>query len=337
MLRWHSAASRNALKISSYAEQITTRVNTLALLLLCSFSLIACNKNASPVVDKPRLTPEVKMWDVTFHSAALQRTMPYRVVLPADYNSGKKLLVLYLLHGNGESFRSWTNDSDVAEYAAKGIILVMPQGDSSYYVNSAHDPQDRYEDYITRDLIADVEQRFPAAKDRDHRAIVGVSMGGFGAVVLALKHPELFAFAAGLSPALDVASRPFSFKRISQWRRFRSIFGASHGVHERENDPYLLARSADPAKAPYLWLSCGDQEGLLPANLKFDLILKQRGFRFDFIEARGGHNWTQWNRLLPSLFSALNSETKMASTQNPRQQSPLHESLSRYTLSHVSF
>ncbi len=124
------------------------------------------------------------MIDVTFHSAALNRDMPYRAILPARIEPNQKLPVLYLLHGGGGGFRDWSNYSDVAGYAEHGLILVMPEGNSSYYTNSADRPQDRYEDYIVHDLIADVEQRFPAATDRAHRAIAGVSMGGFGAVVL---------------------------------------------------------------------------------------------------------------------------------------------------------
>jgi S-formylglutathione hydrolase FrmB len=103
---------------------------------------------------------------------------------------GQKLQVLYLLHGSGGGFRDWTNDSDVAGFAASGLLLVMPEGSSSYYTNAVDRPQDRYEDYIVHDLISDVEGRFPIATGRSIRAIVGISMGGFGAV--ALRHPDLF-------------------------------------------------------------------------------------------------------------------------------------------------
>ena len=176
-----------------------------ATILLACLSILSCGKKEGPPApDRPRLTSGVKMIDVTFHSAALNRDMPYRAILPANIAPNQKLPVLYLLHGGGGGFRDWSNYSDVAGYAERGLILVMPEGNSSYYTNSVDRPQDRYEDYIVHDLIADVESRFPAAIGRAHRAIAGVSMGGFGAVVLALKHPDLFVFAGGLSSALDV-------------------------------------------------------------------------------------------------------------------------------------
>jgi len=128
----------------------------------------------------------------------------------------------------------------------------MPDGDESYYTNSANHAEQRYEDYIVKDLIADAETRFPVASDRAHRAIAGLSMGGFGAVKLSLRHPELFSFAAGLSSALDVPSRPFSIHRWRQWRHHRSIFGPPGGATQRANDPFVLAKSADPAQTPYL-------------------------------------------------------------------------------------
>jgi len=72
----------------------------------------------------------------------------------------------------------------------------MPDGDASYYVNVRMRPPDRYEDYLVQDLISDVEAKFPVNSGRSHRAIIGISMGGFGAVNLSLKHPGLFIFAA---------------------------------------------------------------------------------------------------------------------------------------------
>src|ERR1035438_2586338 len=106
-------------------------------------------------------------------------------------------------------FSEWANGSDDAQYPARGLILVMPAGDSSYYVNAALKPEDRYGDYLVHDLIADVETRFPAAGGRENRAVIGVSMGGYAAIYLALSRPDLFFFAGAISPAIDVPSRRF--------------------------------------------------------------------------------------------------------------------------------
>jgi S-formylglutathione hydrolase FrmB len=268
--------------------------------------LTACGKGEKAIpADHPRLTPNVVMRDVTFHSAALDRNMQYRAARPASIGARAKLSVVYLLHGGGGNFRDWSNYSDVAHFAELGLIVVMPEGDDSYYTNSAERPQDRYEDYIVTDLISDVEARFPAATGRANRAVVGVSMGGFGAVKLALRHPELYGFAGGISPAIDVPSRPFSIKRVPQWRHHSSIFGRWGSSTRRENDPFVLARSADPAKTPYLFLTCGEQEGLLPANRSFAALLAQRHFAYEFHTIRGAHEWNQWNGWLADCFHSL--------------------------------
>jgi putative tributyrin esterase len=273
-----------------------------ALILL--FIAAACRRQRESQLDNPRLTPNVRMQDVTFHSTSLGRDMPYRVILPAaDPNA--KLPVVYLLHGGGGNYRDWSNYSDVAQYAAAGLVLVMPEGESSYYVNAVDRPQDRFEDYITKDLIADVEARLPGAPGRANRAIVGISMGGFGAVVLSLKHPDLFEFVGGLSSAIDVPSRPFSIKRIGQYREHRAIFGPWGGQRRRDNNPFVLAENVDPHGVPFLFLSCGEQEGLLLANKRFAAILKKRGFKYEFHSGPGGHDWNQWNSRIPDLFQSL--------------------------------
>lgn len=279
---------------------------TLPIMVAVLTSWLACTREKGDLqTDHLRLTSKIAMRDITFHSTALARDMPYRVILPASGSSGSGMPVVYVLHGGGGSFRDWTHYSDVARFAERGLILVMPEGDESYYTNSAEHPLDRYEDYIVNDLIADVEARFPAASNRANRAIIGISMGGFGAIKLALHHPELFAFAGGLSSAVDVATRPFSVKRIGQWQHQRSIFGPWGSAARHDNDPFVLARSADPAKMPYFFITCGDQEGLLPSNRSFANLLEERHFRYEFHVVPGGHNWSQWNARLEDCFSRL--------------------------------
>lgn len=272
---------------------------------ICALLLAGCSKKNEVRIDRPRLTPKVQMQDVTFYSAALQRDMRYRVILPSSITAQEKLPAVYLLHGNGGNYQDWSNYSDVAKYAESGLILVMPDGGSSYYTNAADRPQDRYEDYIAKDLISDVENKFPVARERGRRAIAGVSMGGFGAVKLALVHPELFVFAGGMSSAIDVPSRPFSMKRWGQWRSHRSIFGSWGGEIQHKNDPLILARSVDPSTVPYLFMACGEQEGLLPSNRQFSRLLAARHFQFEFDLGPGAHDWNQWNRRLPGLFQSL--------------------------------
>ena len=236
--------------------------------------------------------------------------MPYRVFLPAKLDHGQKLPVVYLLHGNGGSYRNWSNYSDVARYAAvggssKGLILVMAEGESSYYMNAVEKPEDKYEDYLVNDLIADVETRFPAVQNCESRAIVGVSMGGFAAVKLALCRPELFVFAGAISPAIDVPSRKFSLQRRGQSMRFRSIFGLEGSETRRKSDPFILIRTVDPARIPYLYLTAGEQEALLEPNQRFASLLKSRGFAYAFHTKPGGHDWVEWDSQIPGCFESL--------------------------------
>jgi S-formylglutathione hydrolase FrmB len=264
-----------------------------------------CRSRTAAFLDHPQVAAGANLQDVSFFSAALNRAMPYRVFLPGSLVPGRKLPVVYLLHGAGENFRAWSNDSEVSRYAAQGVILVMPEGDSSYYTNAALKPNDRYEDYLVHDLIADVEARFPAANARESRAIVGISMGGFAAVKLALTRPDLFAFAGAISPALDVPSRRFSFRHAGQSWRFRTIFGPDGSPSRTASDPFVLVKSATPAVTPYLYLTAGEQEPLLEPIRRFASRLGSRHFDYEFHTKHGGHDWSEWNAQIPGCFDSL--------------------------------
>jgi len=100
---------------------------------------------------------------------------------------------------------------------------------------------------------------------------------------------------------------------MAQYRGHAQIFGAWGSDTRRENNPYVLANSADPASVPYLYLTCGEQEGLLPANQRFAALLKKRGFKYEFHPGPGGHDWNQWNRTLPELFESLREHLNLGS------------------------
>jgi len=274
----------------------------------CSFALLllaSCHKADQALPDHPQLVPGVAMRDVTFFSAALKRQMPYRVFLPTNIAAGEKLPVVYLLHGGNGGFRDWSNESGVARYAAKGIILIMPEGAFSYYQNAALKPEDKYEDYLVNDLIADVETRFPVAKGRENRAVVGISMGGFAAIKLALNRPELFAFAGAISPSIDNLHRRISPKLLGGWWRIRTIFGPSGSGSRLSRDPFMLVQSANPAVTPYVYLTAGNGEPLLEPNRRFAARLSQRHFSYEFHIKPGGHDWTEWDSQIPGCFDSL--------------------------------
>jgi putative tributyrin esterase len=275
--------------------------------VLAAFALasIGCRTGQLPLLDQPRSFAGVSTRDVEFLSKALGRTMPYRVYLPASVPEGRRLLVVYLLHGNGGTYRDWSNYSDAGSYATNGTILVMPDGAGSYYENAALKPEDRYEDFLVDDLLADVETRFPACAGRENRAIVGVSMGGFAAVKLALTRPDLFAFAGAISPAIDVPSRRFSWRRWSQSAHFRTIFGPVGSDTRAKSDPFVLVKSADPRKTPYLYVTAGDKEQLLEPIRRFTGLLKQNGYAYEFHTKHGGHDWSEWNAQIPGCFESL--------------------------------
>ena len=277
----------------------------LFIVISSTLFLTACRRTTELTPDHPQFAVSVKMEDVSFHSSGLGRDMPYRVFLPATLHTGQKLPVIYLLHGGGGGFRDWSNYSDIAKVAQRNVILVMPEGDSSYFMNEAEAKQDRYEDYVTRDLLQDVENRFPASTDRKDRAIVGVSMGGFAAIKYALTRPDLFAFAGAISPAIDVPSRHFSWKHIDQWQRFLRIFGPVGSKDRLSRDPFVLILNASAQRTPYIYLTAGEQEPLLEPIQRFATSLREHNFAYEFHTQPGGHDWGEWNRQIPGCFASL--------------------------------
>jgi S-formylglutathione hydrolase FrmB len=244
-------------------------------------------------------------------SAALGREMKYRVLLPADYGtSQRRYPVLYLLHGLGGTYKDWSTRTNLAEYTRTlPLIIVMPDGENSWYTNAENAPAERYEDYILVDLQADVAGKYRTINSRHGRTIAGLSMGGYGALKMALRRPAAFTVVGSFSGAFS-ATRPELLKLIpSEEERLRRIYGDDDSAVRRQNDLPTLAGAAKPGSVPYIYIDCGIADGLVETNREVVAALHKSGVAYEYHEVAGAHNWEYWDRrireFLPILMKKL--------------------------------
>jgi S-formylglutathione hydrolase FrmB len=244
----------------------------------------------------------------TFQSQALGRAMKYRVWLPAGYFNGtKRYPVLYLLHGWAGDETNWSTLTKLTKYAdTLPVIIVMPDGQNSWYVDSISDETEKFEAYVMQDLIQAIEQSWRTVHGREGRAIAGLSMGGYGAVKEALKHPEMFQVAASLSGAFNAASLELEEEREDLRPSLAKAFGPERSETRQQNDLFALAQKADVKATPYLYIDCGNQdESFLEPNRKLAAILSQRKFAYEYHEFPGVHDWQYWDKRLPAVLSLV--------------------------------
>lgn len=281
-------------------------------------SLTAC-QTTPPFVDHPRLTPRVQLIDTEFHRTTLGREVNLRLIVPKTIASGLPLSVVYLLHGAGVNFRDWANNSDIAGLAEHNIVLVMPDDESSYYINESARGTPQFEDFFLHEVMPEVHRMQPqSATDREHTAIAGISRGGFGAVVLGLRHPELFSFVGDISGALDLPERRFRYQSPLQSVGMRRAFGPDGSDVRRNYDPFLLVRAVSRSNAPFVFISCGDTDSLLRVNKRFDSLLAEHSLPRELHVVPRGHNWGTWDEQMPVFEASLLSHlgrSAMVATQ----------------------
>ncbi len=247
--------------------------------------------------------------DTRFHSAALSREMTYRIYLPHNYlKTTRRYPVLYLLHGVYGSFENWDTLTNLATYAA-GLdwIIVMPDADDSWYTNSATSPGDRFEDYIVKDVIAEVDSRHRTIRDRHARAVAGLSMGGYAALKFSLRDPLLFGFAGSLSGAVS-AGRDLDAHAPDLAAKLVEVFGAPGNSTRANNNIFLLLQKADLRELPYFYLACGIEDTFLAANREFVAELSRRNLPYEYHETPGGHGWDYWDRGIKPLLSQMTKQ-----------------------------
>ena len=241
---------------------------------------------------------------VQLQSKLVNTTLSYNVILPPDYrtSSATRYPVLYLLHGFGGHYSDWVTRTNVADYAAQyRLIVVTPEGNNGWYTDSASTATDKYESYLLKELIPDVEKRFRTIESRYGRGIAGLSMGGYGALKFGLKSPATFAFAGSLSGAVAVPSW-----NEDDYQNLKSIhdsafsaFGPPGSETRKANDIFEITRNLSNARIaslPYLYLDCGTEDVLISDNNRLAALLRERKIPHEFRELPGDHSWPYWNQ-----------------------------------------
>jgi putative tributyrin esterase len=251
-----------------------------------------------------------RVQEQSFHSQSLNRDMHYAIVLPVDYErSQQRYPVLYLLHGWAGDYTNWVKLTKLVEYSTRyPMIVITPDAQNSWYVNSATVPADRFEDYIINDLIREIDTRWRTIASPDRRAIAGLSMGGYGSVLFALKHPGSFSVVGSVSGAFDA---PTGVEHVIADLRESTdrAFGAPSSTTRKENDIYSLLSSvmagAKHSSVPYFFLECGSQDSLLPSNRKFVEELSSKNVLYQYHEYPGAHTWEFWDKSLPMMLEVI--------------------------------
>lgn len=249
----------------------------------------------------------------SFFSPALQREMPYEVILPQSYStSQQRYAVLYLLHGWQGDETNWVSLTHLVQDATGyPLIIVSPRAANSWYVNSATHPSDRYADYVFADLISDVDAHYRTIATPHERAIAGLSMGGYGALLFSLKHPGAFGFVASISGAFD---GPSGIENVLPQLKPSTddAFGPMGSTTRRENDVAILLKTDDPSRQPYYFLECGTSDPLLDSNRRVVAELSARKFAYEYHELPGAHTWPFWNQSIPQMLHVLSRELDLA-------------------------
>ncbi len=222
---------------------------------------------------------------VAFHSKALGKKMRFNLLLPDSGNP--PFATLYLLHGNSDDHDAWLVNSTIGRKRIENLAIVMPNGDRSRYVNSR---LGGYEDYVIHDLIGFVDRTFPTIPERAGRAISGFSMGGYGAMMLGLKHYDVF---SAISSHAGSYYNPLWVPRPGGWHEVhpaRDILGEVCARKEYDCR-YLAEYALRNGTPPSIRFDCGIEDPLLACARAMQGHFEKIGMSHTYTEHPGGHNW----------------------------------------------
>lgn len=253
-----------------------------------------------------------KVFDaLTLNSKILNSERKYAVYLPPDYDTSERSYpVLYLLHGGGDDQTGWVQFGEVLHLADKGIregtatpmIIVMPDANTGKrgYFNSI-DGRFRYEDFFFQEFLPYIEKTYRIRAEKRYRAVAGLSMGGGGSFMYALRHPELFSSACPLSAsvgALSLEQLKDRLKRGGETYDEKNL----QPYFEKHNALSLIeGMSAEELQSIRWYIDCGDDDFLYEGNSLVHIALRKKDIPHEYRVRDGGHTWTYWRESLPEV------------------------------------
>jgi putative tributyrin esterase len=282
--------------------------------------LILCAALTDPLATASGSVPSASVETVQFQSRLINATLPYNVILPSGYRASAttRYPVLYLLHGWGGHYTDWLTRTNVADYAAQyRMIIVMPEGNDSWYVDGATGVNDKYESYILKELMPDVDQRYRTIQSRYGRAVAGLSMGGYGAIKYGLKYPATFAFAGSISGAFGVTRYTEKEMPGSNWQPFLKTFGLVESETRKANDVFEIARALTAAQIgalPYFYFDCGTEDAAQHFNSNRELseLFLAKKIPHEYRELPGNHSWQYWDQQIPVVLKIAAEKLRAA-------------------------
>lgn len=246
----------------------------------------------------------------TVRGTILNHPVSYTIYLPADYErSERSYPVVYLLHGYTDDNTGWLQFGEINRYADKAIaegtippmIIVMPDADSTWYINS-YDGKEKFEDFFIKEFMPSIEKSYRIKAEKRYRGIAGLSMGGYGTLIYSLKYPELFAAAAPLSAAVFDDDAIVAMEE-GRWNfPFGALYGRNLKGKDRlnkawyENSVLKLVenkKAEDLSKVKY-WIDCGDDDFLTKGNSLLHILMTEKRVPHEYRVRDGAHTWTYW-------------------------------------------
>ena len=254
------------------------------------------------------------MDNLSLPSKILQGERKYAIYLPPDYETSQRSYpVLYLLHGGGDDQTGWVQFGEVLHIADKTIregkatpmIIVMPDANTGQrgYFNDIKGEW-RYEDFFFQEFMPYIEKTYRIKGEKRYRAVAGLSMGGGGSFVYALRHPELFSSACPLS----ASTGPLNLAETKEFLKRRNITLKSDAeaetYYKKHSVVELINQVPDDQKKAVRWyIDCGDDDFLYEGNSLVHIAMRKKEIPHEFRVQDGGHTWTYWRNALPTVLT----------------------------------